>query len=44
MGTNSSVREKIKISNDVIVGMNAAVVKNIEESGTYVGVPVKKIY
>ena len=42
-GTNSSVREKIKICDDVIIGLNSGVVKNIEEPGTYGGVPAKKI-
>lgn len=43
LGSCSNIREKINISPDVIIGMNAAVVKNITEGGTYVGVPVKKI-
>lgn len=43
LGTNSSVREKINICNNVTIGLNGGVVKNINESGTYVGVPVKKI-
>jgi sugar O-acyltransferase (sialic acid O-acetyltransferase NeuD family) len=42
-GTNSSVREKITICDDVTIGLNAGVVKNIIETGTYVGVPAKKI-
>ena len=42
-GTNSSVREKIKICDDVVIGLNGGVVKNIYESGIYVGVPVTKI-
>ena len=42
-GTNSSVREKITICDDVTIGLNGGVVKTINESGTYVGVPVKKI-
>lgn len=42
-GTNSSVKEKVSISDDVIVGSNATVVKNIISSGTYVGIPVKKL-
>jgi sugar O-acyltransferase (sialic acid O-acetyltransferase NeuD family) len=42
-GTNSSVREKINICNDVVIGLNAGVVKDIKENGVYVGVPVKKI-
>jgi len=43
IGTNASIKQKLDICNDVTIGMNAAVVKNITESGTYVGVPVKKI-
>jgi sugar O-acyltransferase (sialic acid O-acetyltransferase NeuD family) len=42
-GTNASVRQKITICDDVTIGLNAGVVKDIKESGTYVGVPVKKI-
>jgi sugar O-acyltransferase (sialic acid O-acetyltransferase NeuD family) len=42
-GTRSCVKQKIKICDDVIIGMNAGVVKNIDESGTYVGTPAKKI-
>jgi sugar O-acyltransferase (sialic acid O-acetyltransferase NeuD family) len=42
-GTNSSVREKITICDDVTIGLNGGVVKTINESGTYVGVPAKKI-
>jgi sugar O-acyltransferase (sialic acid O-acetyltransferase NeuD family) len=43
IGTNSSIKEKLSIHSLVTIGSNAAVVKNIESSGTYVGVPVKKI-
>ena len=43
MGTNSSIKEKLSIHSLVTIGSNAAVVKNIKSSGTYVGVPVKKI-
>ena len=42
-GTNSSVREKIEICSYVTIGLNSGVVKNIKESGTYGGVPVKRI-
>jgi sugar O-acyltransferase (sialic acid O-acetyltransferase NeuD family) len=38
-GTNSSVKEKITICNEVTVGMGAAIIKNINEPGTYIGVP-----
>ncbi len=43
MGNNSSVREKIEICDEVTIGMNGGVVKNIKNSGVYVGLPVKKI-
>ena len=43
MGNNSSIREKTTICNDVVIGMNGSVVKNIDKPGTYVGVPVNKI-
>ncbi len=43
LGTNSSIRQQVEICDDVIVGLNAGVVKNILTSGTYVGVPAKKI-
>lgn len=42
-GTNSSVRQKINIADDVIIGLNAGVVKDITKKGTYVGVPAKKM-
>lgn len=42
-GTNSSVRQKITTCDDVVIGLNAGVVKNIEEVGTYAGVPAKRI-
>jgi sugar O-acyltransferase (sialic acid O-acetyltransferase NeuD family) len=42
-GTNSSVKEKINICNNVTIGLNSGVVKNIDESGVYVGCPIRKI-
>ena len=41
MGSNSSIKEKISVNSDVIIGSNAAVIKNIITGGVYVGVPVK---
>lgn len=41
MGTNSTIKEKVSVNSDVIIGSNAAVVKNIFTSGVYVGVPAK---
>ena len=43
MGSCSNIREKISICSDVTIGMNSAVVKNIEKSGIYIGVPSKKL-
>ncbi len=43
LGTNSSIKEGLEICDNVVVGLNAGVVKNIKEKGTYVGVPSKKI-
>jgi sugar O-acyltransferase (sialic acid O-acetyltransferase NeuD family) len=43
IGTNSSVKEKISIHSLVTIGSNSTVVKHIDESGTYAGVPIKKI-
>lgn len=42
-GTRSCNRQKTKICDDVVIGMNSGVVQNITESGTYVGTPAKKI-
>ena len=43
MGNNSSIREKLSVYSLSTIGMNSAVVKNIDEPGTYVGCPSKKI-
>lgn len=43
MGTNSSIKEKMIVCSGVTIGSNAAVVKHIVKSGTYVGVPAKGI-
>jgi len=43
MGNNSSIREKINITNNVTIGLNSGVVKDINEPGIYGGVPAKKI-
>ena len=42
-GTNSSIREGITICDNVTIGMGAVVVKDINESGIYIGNPVKKL-
>jgi sugar O-acyltransferase (sialic acid O-acetyltransferase NeuD family) len=42
-GIASSLREKIVTCDDVILGLNTGVVKNITESGIYTGTPAKKL-
>ena len=39
IGTNSSIREKLTICNNIVIGLGSGVVKNINKSGTYVGSP-----
>lgn len=43
LGTNSSVREKINICDNVTIGLNSGVVKDINEEGVYVGTPANKL-
>jgi sugar O-acyltransferase (sialic acid O-acetyltransferase NeuD family) len=43
VGTNASIKQKLSIHSLTTIGSNAAVVKHIEESGIYVGIPAKKI-
>lgn len=42
-GTNAVVREKITIADDVVIGLNGGVVKNITERGIYAGTPAVRI-
>lgn len=41
IGTNSSIKQKISICDNVVIGMNSGVNKNITKSGTYVGTPIR---
>ena len=43
LGTNSCIREKINICDDVTVGLNTGIFKDIKDSGVYAGYPIKKI-
>ena len=43
MGCLSCTKEKIIICDDVIIGLNSGIIKNINESGVYVGTPAIKI-
>jgi sugar O-acyltransferase (sialic acid O-acetyltransferase NeuD family) len=40
-GTNSSVRQGVKICDNVTIGMGSVVVKDITEAGVYIGNPLK---
>lgn len=43
IGIGATVRNNTDICSDCIIGAGAVVVKDIRESGTYVGVPAKKM-
>ena len=43
IGAGATVSNNISICPDCMIGAGAVVVKNIEEAGTYVGVPARKI-
>lgn len=43
IGAGATVKNNVKICNDCMIGAGTVVVKDIEEAGTYVGVPAKKI-
>lgn len=42
-GTRSCTKQKISICDNVIIGMNGGVTKNITEQGVYVGTPAIKL-
>ena len=41
IGVGSSVKEKMSIASDVILGAGGVIVKNIEKSGIYLGIPCR---
>lgn len=43
IGAGATVSNNINICKDCIIGAGAVVVKDIEEAGTYLGVPAKKV-
>lgn len=43
IGTNSSIREKINLCDDVIIGLNTGIVMDIVETGVYVGQNIRKL-
>ena len=43
LGGGARIKQKIKICDNVIIGMGSIVVNDITEPGTYIGIPAKKI-
>jgi len=43
IGIGGVVIDRISICNDVIIGANSTVIKDIDKPGTYVGSPVRKV-
>ena len=43
LGTNSTIKEKTKLCDNLVIGMGGVVVNDINIHGTYIGLPVKKI-
>lgn len=43
VGAGATISNGISVCNDCVIGAGAVVVKSIQEPGTYVGVPAKKI-
>lgn len=43
IGTNVSIREKVSICDNVVIGMGSVVLKNIAEAGVFVGSPLRKL-
>lgn len=42
-GTSSAIRKRVKICDNVTIGMGGVVVKDITEEGVYIGNPLKKL-
>lgn len=43
MGTGSQIIQGLEVVSETIIGAGAVVVKDVTESGTYVGMPVRKL-
>jgi len=43
IGTNASVKQGVSIIKDTVIGLNAGVVKDIVEPGTYIGTPCYRV-
>lgn len=43
IGTGATVSNNVNICSDVVIGAGAVVINDVKESGTYVGVPIRKM-
>lgn len=43
IGTGASLREKVSVADDAIIGMGAVVLTSLSQSGTYVGCPARRV-
>jgi sugar O-acyltransferase (sialic acid O-acetyltransferase NeuD family) len=43
VGSNATIANKVSLGNNIVISSGASVIKDIDESGTYAGNPVKKI-
>lgn len=43
IGTGATVSNNVNICPDVVIGAGAVVINDVEESGTYIGVPIRKM-
>lgn len=43
IGTNATILPNVRLGNGVVIGAGAVVTKNIDQPGTYVGIPARKI-
>lgn len=43
IGAGATVSNNIKICNNVVVGAGTIIIRDIDESGTYIGVPARKL-
>ena len=43
VGVGASIKDSVRICSNVIIGAGATVIRDIMESGTYVGIPARKV-
>ena len=43
IGAGATVSNNVSICSDCMIGAGAIVIKNIEQPGTYVGIPAKRV-